>query len=271
MFLNELGCYMIVIKAAEPAIGALEGGTAARRKSMSRTYNQDCVLAYALDLLGERWTFLNIRELFLGPRRFGDLHAALPGIGTNLLSKRLKELEEAGLLIGPGPSETRGQYRLSREGEDLRPVVRALMFWSIEYFMNRPDSCPPKDCIFSNDLQPDSVALALELFVNRFATPFSNYVIHVRIDENPYTYYFMNGEMTARRGADAPAVARIEADVAAFMQAMRSEIYLPQMQERAVLAGDEAVIHHFLASIMPGAQAADEVARQISASASLHA
>lgn len=227
-------------------------------------------MAYALDLLGERWTFLIIRELFLGPRRFGDLHAALPGIGTNLLSKRLKELEEAGLLAAT-TSDAKGQYRLSESGEELRPVVRALMFWSIKYFMERPDACPPKDCIFSNDLQPDSVALALEMFVNKCATPFSNYVLHVRIDEHPYTYYFMNGEMTARRGADAPAVARIETDVAAFMQAMRSEIYLPQMQERAVLSGDEAVIHHFLTSIMPGAQVADEVARQISASASLHA
>ncbi|MEQ1930255.1 MAG: helix-turn-helix domain-containing protein [Parvularculaceae bacterium] len=238
---------------------------------MSRTYNQDCVLAYALDLLGERWTFLIIRELFLGPRRFGDLHGALPGIGTNLLSKRLKELEEAGLVVTPAPAESRGQYRLTDAGEDLRPVVRSLMFWSIDYFMHKPGSCPPKDCIFSNDLQPDSVALALELFVNKFAAPFSNYVIHVRIDEAPYTYYYMNGEMTARRGADAPAVARIEADVATYMQAMRSEIYVPQIQERAVLSGDEAVIHHFLTSIMPGAQVADEVARQISASASLHA
>lgn len=227
-------------------------------------------MAYALDLLGERWTFLIIRELFLGPRRFGDLHAALPGIGTNLLSKRLKELEEAGLLAATA-SDARGQYRLSESGEELRPVVRALMFWSIKYFMERPDACPPKDCIFSNDLQPDSVALALEMFVNKCATPFSNYVLHVRIDEHPYTYYFMNGEMTARRGADAPAVARIETDVAAFMQAMRSEIYLPQMRERAVLSGDEAVIRHFLTSIMPGAHVADEVARQISASASLHA
>lgn len=238
---------------------------------MSRTYNQDCVFAYALDLLGERWTLLIIRELFLGPRRFGDLHAALPGIGTNLLSKRLKELEEASLIVSPTPAESRGQYRLAAHGEELRPVARAMMFWSIEYFMSRAEPSPPRDCIFSNDLQPDSVALALELFVNKCATPYSNYVIHVRIDENPYTYYFMNNEMTARRGADAPAVARIESDVAAFMQAMRSEIYLPQIQERAVMSGDESVLHHFLTSIMPGARDADEVARHIASSASLHA
>lgn len=238
---------------------------------MSRTYNQDCVLAYALDLLGERWTLLIIRELFLGPRRFGDLHAALPGLGTNLLSKRLKELEEAALIISPGPQETRGQYRLSETGEDLRPAVRAMMSWSIHYFMGRPDPCPPKDCIYSNDLQPDSVALALELFVNKCASPFSNYVLHLHIDENPYTYYFMNGEMTARRGADTPAVASISTDVATLMQTMRSEIYTPQVKERMTLSGDDAVLNHFLKCIMPGAMAAEDVSRKIAAGASMHA
>ena len=238
---------------------------------MSRTYNQECVLAYALDLLGERWTLLIIRELFLGPRRFGDLHAALPGLGTNLLSKRLKELEEAGLIVSPASGEARGQYRLSDTGEELRPAVRALMFWSIEYFIGRPEPSPPRDCIFSNDLQPDSVALAVELFINKCAAPFSNYVLHLFIDGNPYTYYFMNGEMTARRGADTPAVARMETDVATLMQAMRSEIYLPQIRERAAMAGDEAVLDHFISGVSPGAHVAEEVARKIAASASLHA
>jgi DNA-binding HxlR family transcriptional regulator len=238
---------------------------------MSRTYNQDCVLAYALDLLGERWTMLIIRELFLGPRRFGDLHAALPGLGTNLLSKRLKELEEAGLIVSPGESEARGQYRLTETGEELRPAVHTLMSWSIHYFMTRPDPSPPKDCIYSNDLQPDSVALALELFINKCPTSFSNYVLHLMIDENPYTYYFMNGMMTARRGADTPAVARIESDVATLMQALRGEIYMPQIEERMAMSGDEGVLGHFLTSILPGAHVHDEVARKIATSASLHA
>ncbi|MBI1365316.1 MAG: hypothetical protein GC153_05100 [Alphaproteobacteria bacterium] len=238
---------------------------------MSRTYNQECVLAYALDLLGERWTLLIIRELFLGPRRFGDLHAALPGLGTNLLSKRLKELEEAKLIIAPAPSETRGRYRLSETGEALRPAVHELVMWSIKYFMDRPDPCPPKDCIYSNDLQPDSVALVIELFSNKCATTFSNYVLHLDIDGNPYTYYFMNGEMTGRRGADAPAVARIESDVATMMQALRGEIYLPQIKERLTMSGDEGVLNHFLSSILPGAHVAEEVAKKIAASASLHA
>jgi len=228
---------------------------------MSRTYNQECVLAYAFDLLGERWTFLIVRELFLGPRRFGDLHASLPGIGTNLLSKRLKELEEAGLVTATG--EQRASYRLTDTGEELRPTLRALMLWSIKYFMARPDPSPPRECIFSNDLQPDSVALAVEMFANECAMKAPNYVLHLMIDDHAYTYYFMNGEMIARRGADAPAVARIETDVATLMQAMRSEIYLDEMRRRSKISGDPAVVTHFLSATTPGAEEAFEVAELI--------
>ncbi len=228
---------------------------------MSRTYNQDCVLAYAFDLLGERWTFLIIRELFLGPRRFGDLHAALPGIGTNLLSKRLKELEEANLVASTG--DGRNQYRLTDAGEALRPTLRSLMFWSIEYFMNCPGHSEPKECIFSNDLVPDSVALAVEMFANKCAIPHSNYVLQLMIDDHPYTYYYMSGEMVARRGADTPAIAKIETDVATLMQAMRSEVYLDEMRKRSKLSGDMDVISHFMSSFTPGAEVAFEVAEII--------
>lgn len=228
---------------------------------MSRTYNQDCVFAYAFDLLGERWTFLIVRELFLGPQRFGDLHAALPGIGTNLLSKRLKELEEAGILASTG--DARSQYRLTDEGEALRPTARELMFWSIHYFMNRPGDSAPKECIFSNDLVPDSVALAIEVFSSRCAIPHTNYVLHLKIDDGAYTFFHMNRETTARRGMDAPAIARIETDVATLMQAMRGEIYIGDTKKRCKLSGDEAVIDHFLSSFIPGAEVAFEVGELI--------
>ena len=236
---------------------------------MARTYNQECVLAYALDLLGERWTLLIVRELFLGPRRFGDLHTALPGLGTNLLSKRLKELEEAGLIISSS-NETRGQYRLSDDGEALRPMVRQMMLWSIEYFMHRIEPSPARDCIFSNDLQPDSVALALEMFANKCATltmgtqP-QNYVLHLTIDDNSYTYFFMNGEMTARRGADAPGVTQIKSDVETLMKAMRGEVSIEYSVDEASISGDAAVAKHFFTSITPGADVAFEVAALIKA------
>ncbi|MEZ5920544.1 MAG: helix-turn-helix domain-containing protein [Parvularculaceae bacterium] len=227
---------------------------------MSRTYNQECILAYAFDMLGERWTFLIIRELFLGPRRFGDLHASLPGIGTNLLSKRLKELEEAGLVTGTSDGR---QYRLTDTGEGLRPTLRTLMFWAIEYFMNRPEPSEPKECIYSNDLVPDSVALAVEMFQNKCAIPHANYVLHLKIDDHPYTFFFMNSEMVARRGADAPAIARIETDVATLMQAMRSEIYVGEVKKRSKLSGDPEVVDHFVSALTPGAEVAFEVGELI--------
>lgn len=220
---------------------------------MARTYNQDCILAHALDLLGERWTFLIIRDLFLGPRRFGDLQAGLPGIGANLLSKRLKELEEAGILVGSDPNAPRARYRLSETGEGLRPALRMLMKWSIKYFMLRPESCPARECIYTNELTPDSVALAIELFANVCKAEAHNYIAHVIIDDFPYTLFFMNGEMTARRGADAPAVATLATDVATIMMSFRQELSLDEAKARMTLTGDQAVIEHLLRCIVHSA------------------
>lgn len=217
---------------------------------MARTYNQDCILAHALDLLGERWTFLILRDLFLGPRRFGDLQAALPGIGANLLSKRLKELEEAGLLAGPAASEGRVKYRLTKDGESLRPAIRGLMKWSIQYFMERNEPSPARDCIYSNDLQPDSVAMAIELFANHCPPPDQNYVAHVIIDDLPFTLYQMNGEMICRRGADAPAVATLTSDVATILQSFRYELTLEEAISRMTLEGDQKALDHLLSCIV---------------------
>lgn len=216
---------------------------------MGRTYNQDCVLAHALDLLGERWTLLILRDLFLGPQRFGDLQANLPGIGANLLSKRLKELDEAGLIDAPGPGETRGRYKLSADGEALRPAVHSLVKWSIEYFYKRPETQPAKQCIFSDNLQPDTVALAVELFSNKTCEPSLNYVAHLTIDDFPYTLYYMNGVMTARRGADAPAVAHIAVDVDAIMQAFRGELSAEDLRRKMRATGDEKAIAHLVRCI----------------------
>lgn len=215
-----------------------------KRKSMARTYNQDCILAHALDLLGERWTLLILRDLFLGPRRFGDLQAGLPGLGANLLSKRLKELDEAGIIEAPG--DARGGYRLSERGEGLRPVIQQMMKWSIHYFMERPEPSPARDCIYSNDLQPDSVALAVELFANLCPETGLSYVAHLVIDDFPYTLYYMNEQMVARRGADAPAAAKIETDVETMMKAFRAELSREEALERLKISGDQKAIAHLL-------------------------
>lgn len=217
---------------------------------MARTYNQECVLAYALDLLGERWTLLMIRNLFLGPQRFGDLQAGLPGIGANLLSKRLKEMDEAGLIAAPGESETRGKYKLTPQGEALRPTIRSLMRWSIQYFASRPDAVRVREYIKSNDQNPDSMALAIEIFAGDHPEPNLNYVAHVFIDDFPYTLYYMNSEMTALRGADAPAVASLSADVAIIMQSFRKELTLAEAKAKMSLSGDEKALSHLLKCIV---------------------
>lgn len=86
-----------------------------------RSYRQHCALARALDVVGERWTLLLVRELLCGPRRFKDLQAGLPGMGTNLLSDRLKELVEAGLL-----ERQDMRYSLTPRGRELEAAVIAL-------------------------------------------------------------------------------------------------------------------------------------------------
>jgi DNA-binding HxlR family transcriptional regulator len=94
----------------------------------ARTYGQFCPVAKALDLVGERWTLLLVRELLLGPRRFTDLLHALPGLGTSLLTERLKQLEAAGLIHRerlPPPAATTA-YQLTEAGKGLGPVIGAL-------------------------------------------------------------------------------------------------------------------------------------------------
>lgn len=96
-----------------------------------RSYNQFCPLAYALDLVGERWTLLIIRELLAGPHRFKDLLAGLPGVSTNLLTERLKILEQQGLLrrrtLPPPAGST--VYELTAQGRALEGVVLELGRW----------------------------------------------------------------------------------------------------------------------------------------------
>jgi len=99
-----------------------------------RTYGQICGVAQALDLLGERWTLLVIRELLLGPKRFGALKDALPGISTNLLSARMKALTEAGIVEHvqlPAPASV-SAYALTERGEALRPTMDALAVWGFD-------------------------------------------------------------------------------------------------------------------------------------------
>jgi DNA-binding HxlR family transcriptional regulator/putative sterol carrier protein len=105
------------------------------RQPPRRRYGQLCAVARALDYVGERWTLLLIRELMIGPRRFKDILEGLPGIGTNLLANRLRELAQAGIVarrVLPPPAGST-VYELTEVGRGLEPVVFALGKWGHQF------------------------------------------------------------------------------------------------------------------------------------------
>ncbi|MGW3142717.1 winged helix-turn-helix transcriptional regulator [Streptomyces sp. NPDC001139] len=102
--------------------------------SRRRSYDQYCSAARALDAVGDRWTLLIVRELLAGPRRYTDLHADLPGVSTDVLASRLKDMERDGLttrrrLPPPGAAYV---YELTPRGRELLPVLQALSVWGQE-------------------------------------------------------------------------------------------------------------------------------------------
>ncbi len=94
-----------------------------------RSYRQNCALAHAADIIGERWTLLILRDLLIGPRRYGELASSLAGMGSNLLAARLKQLEADGIVERADGPEGQRLYRLSDLGRALEPAVLALVRW----------------------------------------------------------------------------------------------------------------------------------------------
>lgn len=98
---------------------------------MVKRYEQYCPMAHALDLVGDRWTLLIIRDLMHGPQRYTDLVERLPGIGTNILAARLRDLEGHGIVTRrtlPPPAASK-VYDLTDYGRELRPALRELALW----------------------------------------------------------------------------------------------------------------------------------------------
>ena len=112
---------------------------------MPRSYEDGCAAAHALDLIGERWALLVVRELLLGPKRFTDLRAGLPGISPNVLSQRLDELERVGVvrrrrLLPPAASWV---YDLTPWGQELEPIILQLGRWGARSPLRCPSALSP--------------------------------------------------------------------------------------------------------------------------------
>jgi DNA-binding HxlR family transcriptional regulator len=109
-------------------------------EAVTKTYDQDCPVAKTLDLIGERWTILILRDLLLkGPRRFQDLQESLAGVAPNTLSTRLKAMESQGLITRRLYSEhpPRLEYQLTERGKSLGPILGAMRDWGRRYMTKR--------------------------------------------------------------------------------------------------------------------------------------
>ncbi len=159
-----------------------------------RTYGDSCGIARALDLVGERWALLVVRELLLGPKRFTDLRAGLPSLSPDILTHRLRGLEEGGVVarrkLDPPGSWV---YELTERGRELEPVVIALGRWGSVAPM------PPGDM----RIGVDSTVLALKTLFDPAAAAAGTY--ELRLDGQRFQARIANGDLELARGAaDAP-------------------------------------------------------------------
>ncbi len=133
---------------------------------MSRDYGQYCGLARALDVVGDRWNLLIVRELLIGPARFGELRDGLAGIATNLLTDRLRNLEAAGVIERRISDDANAiTYSLTTWGAQLREPINALIRWSTPLMIRGPEA---------DEFRPDGLLVALPaLFSGRMPTDHS--------------------------------------------------------------------------------------------------
>jgi DNA-binding HxlR family transcriptional regulator len=127
-----------------------------------RGYRQYCGLARALNVVGDRWSLLIVRELLVGPARYGQLQRGLPGISTNLLAERLRELEEAGVVQRQLDTRSNGvAYALTPWGSELRSTVAALVNWSTPLMVSGPRG---------DNFQPHRLVVGLESLLDATRT-----------------------------------------------------------------------------------------------------
>lgn len=172
--------------------------------SDKRTYSDSCGIARALDLAGERWALLIVRELLLGPKRFTDLRQGLPGLGPDILAQRLRDLEQADILEKrklPPPASAQ-VYELTQRGKDLEPVLLALGRWGSRVPL---PGQPP-------ELSPDALIIALKTVFDPAAISDTDATYGVRLGDQPFLVRAQDGEIDVSRGETADAILELDTD-----------------------------------------------------------
>jgi DNA-binding HxlR family transcriptional regulator/putative sterol carrier protein len=175
-----------------------------------RSYNQYCAVARSLDIVGERWTLLIVRELLTGPKRFKDLLEGLPGIGTNLLAARLKDLEGYGVVhrgILPPPAASK-VYELTELGRSLEPVITALGRWGLE-FLDAPAQ--------EDDLRPAWALVAMRSALKQEATRGLQETYEFHVDEEAFHLRVTSSEVEALQGPAVDPDLVVRGDTQAFL------------------------------------------------------
>lgn len=178
-----------------------------------RSYHDPCGIARALDAVGERWALLVVRDLMLGPKRFTDLRGSLPGVSTDILAERLRELEQAGVVSRgtlPPPSGAK-VYQLTARGQELRPVLLALGRWGSRQPFGE----------IRQELGTDAFALALPTVFDAAAARSLDATIALDIGDDRIVAGVGQGLLSlARSSASNAADATITADVATLREVL---------------------------------------------------
>jgi DNA-binding HxlR family transcriptional regulator len=205
-----------------------------------RKYDEGCAVSHALDLIGERWALHVVRELLLGPKRFTDLRAGIPGASPDVLTNRLRELQDAGVVRQhklPPPAAVQ-VYELTEWGEELEPVVTHLGRWGSRSPSIRYDA----------HASIDSLLLSLRaMFDPRTARGLSA-TITLRVEGRPFRVEIIDGELHLAGGEATQPAATLESDrqtLAALLYGGR-QLADAQRAGEATIIGATALVIRFL-------------------------
>jgi len=205
-----------------------------------RTYDDGCAAAHALDLVGERWALLVVRELLLGPKRFTDLRAGLPHASPNVLAERLRGLEEAGIVRRrrlPPPAASK-IYELTDWGEELEPVIIRLGRWGARS-PSKPGDAP---------LGVDSLILSFRTMFDAGAAEDLEASYELRMGEDRFRAEVIRGDFEIERGSAERPDATIEADSNTLAGLVYSVLPLSEAVSSGdvKIEGDEEAVELFL-------------------------
>jgi DNA-binding HxlR family transcriptional regulator/putative sterol carrier protein len=207
----------------------------------TRTYGDGCATARALDLVGERWALLVVRELLLGPKRFTDLRRGLPNASPNVLSERLRELENAGIVRRrtlPPPAGSR-IYELTNWGLELEEIVMSLGRWAAR------SPTPPSDAPI---VSADSIILALRARFEPGAADGLRATYELRLGEDRFRVEVADDEIRVARGDAHQADATIDTDPETLNTVLWGGRSLADAQRSGgmTIEGDKAAVQRFV-------------------------